>query len=175
MLILHTRLQQTYNVLGCNILVCYTCSPEVCDRALKKKSHKLKNRTVFCFLIICATASFWQNDALQVKHWSLDYYHCPLVTISTRAWVRQGKTTRCKTQTEPAGRVFLDCFDTGQQGHLSMILYSIILHVEGQEIKKCYFSHFSFHKFLYVCFLFFHFVNIYRKTNPHPIFYTSDT
>jgi hypothetical protein len=57
--------------LNCNGLMCCMCSSGMCDRALKN-GHKFKNLNKFFCLNIFATASFWQNNTLQVEHWSLD-------------------------------------------------------------------------------------------------------
>jgi hypothetical protein len=66
MLILHTRIQQTPA-----LIVTAWCAAHAileCVRESIEKRSQVENVTVFCCLSIFATASFSQNDLLQVKH-----------------------------------------------------------------------------------------------------------
>jgi hypothetical protein len=74
----------------------------------------MKNVIVFCCLNIFATARFWQNDALQMKHWSLGSLTLSTCnSIKARAWMHQGKTTQWLVgRNSLLDRVFLDFFSS---------------------------------------------------------------
>jgi hypothetical protein len=80
MLKLHTRTKQT-PASNRNFLVCSTCNCGLSDIALQKRSKVDKCDRFYC-LSIFATASFWQNNALQVKHWSQAW----LITLRKAHW-----------------------------------------------------------------------------------------